>query len=349
MITRLGKIAQLPKPIRHELNHRLENGKQAPELLAWLNALPETQELIATKFDNQPISRANLSQWRHGGFLEWQADQLRESQIQRLTETGPAPEQIHTAHLLENFTRSVVAEMVADLDALPKLRGQKRSCSLHNLIRDLARLQHGYNHNRRTRLAWTKWTERFLTPDDYRARRDPSPIASATPETPNQKPETPLNLTTPGSQLETPNATPSPSTSVKPDNTGSNDNQSPASEPPKPYPYKRTYPVPASPRSLAGVRPSPAAATLPIQPAAKSTSAPDTESRNTEHATRNPTNPISPATPAPAPASPRSEFPVPRSPDPRPSTLPYDSVSECLRRISLLEARSRALANSPGT
>jgi hypothetical protein len=38
MKTRTGKIARLPKPIRDELNHRLENGAAAPELLARLQS-----------------------------------------------------------------------------------------------------------------------------------------------------------------------------------------------------------------------------------------------------------------------------------------------------------------------
>ena len=88
MKTRIGKIAQLPKPIRDDLNHRLANGQQAPELLKWLNALPEIKELIATKFDNHPISPQNLTEWRHGGYQDWLRHQEREQRIKRLAEEG---------------------------------------------------------------------------------------------------------------------------------------------------------------------------------------------------------------------------------------------------------------------
>lgn len=77
-MARVGKIAQLPKPIREELNTRLDNGQQGPELLAWLNATPEAQAVCA-KFDGKPINAQNLSVWRSGGYEDWRKrDDLRE-------------------------------------------------------------------------------------------------------------------------------------------------------------------------------------------------------------------------------------------------------------------------------
>jgi hypothetical protein len=194
MITRIGKIAQLPKPIRDELNHRLKNGHQSPELLAWLNSLPETQDLIDTKFDRQPISPSNLSHWRHGGYEDWRADQLREARLQRISESGAPQEPSETSDLFENFARMTVAELALDLDTLPKRCGEKRSQKLHHLIRDLCRLQNVHDRTRRTALAWT----------EYNASLPPS-----------------VELTTHNSQLETPSVTSSVSTSVEPDCTKS--------------------------------------------------------------------------------------------------------------------------------
>ena len=159
MITRTGKIAQLPKSIRDDLNHCLENGKQGPELLEWLNALPETKHVLAEKFDNQPITKSNLSDWRQGGFLEWQQDQAREARIQRISESGESLQQAETGDLFENFARIAVAELMADLDGLQKLGGEQRTQYLHNLVRDLARLQNAYNRSRWSALAWTKYND----------------------------------------------------------------------------------------------------------------------------------------------------------------------------------------------
>ena len=69
---RNGKIARLPSPIRNELNFRMDSGKDGAEILKWLNALPEVKAGIKSGFDGVPISKQNLSEWRKGGFLEWQ-------------------------------------------------------------------------------------------------------------------------------------------------------------------------------------------------------------------------------------------------------------------------------------
>lgn len=72
---RRGKIAQLPRHVREELNRRLDDGQQGPQILPWLNGLAETKALLAEKFASEPISDNNLSQWFKGGFQEWLAQQ----------------------------------------------------------------------------------------------------------------------------------------------------------------------------------------------------------------------------------------------------------------------------------
>jgi len=49
-MTHNGKIARLPRNIRDELNHRLENGEAARVILPWLNALPAVQAVLAAGF-----------------------------------------------------------------------------------------------------------------------------------------------------------------------------------------------------------------------------------------------------------------------------------------------------------
>jgi hypothetical protein len=168
MITRTGKIAQLPKPIRDDLNHRLQNGKQGPELLKWLNSLPETQELITTKFDHQPINRQNLTEWRQGGYEDWLRHQEREQRIQRLAEEGTDLEQYENEYnLFESSAHIALAELMVDLDSLPQHNPDQRWNRLRELTRELARLQNAYNRSRWAELAWSKWNERFLGPEDY--------------------------------------------------------------------------------------------------------------------------------------------------------------------------------------
>jgi hypothetical protein len=73
MNARNGKIARLSPEIRQQLNQRLEMSEQSPDLLPWLNALPEVQAILKKNFDGVPVSRQNLSEWRQGGFQEWLA------------------------------------------------------------------------------------------------------------------------------------------------------------------------------------------------------------------------------------------------------------------------------------
>jgi hypothetical protein len=71
MKTRVGKIARLPKIIREQINEKIENGMNGNHVLTWLNALPEVQKILAEQFGGCPISKQNLSEWRHGGYVDW--------------------------------------------------------------------------------------------------------------------------------------------------------------------------------------------------------------------------------------------------------------------------------------
>jgi hypothetical protein len=70
-MSRIGKIARLPSLIRDELNRRLDNSESGPKLLAWLNSQAEAQAVLVEHFDGRPITKQNLSEWRHGGFQDW--------------------------------------------------------------------------------------------------------------------------------------------------------------------------------------------------------------------------------------------------------------------------------------
>jgi hypothetical protein len=69
--SRIGKIARLPHSIREQLNLKLHDGIPAKSILPWLNSLPEVKAILAADFDNRPISKQNLSEWKHGGHRDW--------------------------------------------------------------------------------------------------------------------------------------------------------------------------------------------------------------------------------------------------------------------------------------
>jgi hypothetical protein len=70
-----GKIARLPGDIRRQLNHRLQNGQKAATLLNWLNPLPEVKAVLAAEFGGARVTQQNLSEWRKGGYRDWEAQQ----------------------------------------------------------------------------------------------------------------------------------------------------------------------------------------------------------------------------------------------------------------------------------
>ena len=70
-MTRLGKIARLPRELREEFNVRLQNGEVETELLEWLNGLPAAQKVLKAKFGARPICAQDLSEWKQGGYEDW--------------------------------------------------------------------------------------------------------------------------------------------------------------------------------------------------------------------------------------------------------------------------------------
>ena len=48
-----GKIGHLPKALQEDVNRRLEKGEHGRTVVAWLNALPEVQAVLAAEFAGQ--------------------------------------------------------------------------------------------------------------------------------------------------------------------------------------------------------------------------------------------------------------------------------------------------------
>ena len=71
-MSRTGKIARLPRALREQINRRLEDGESGVELVAWLNAQPRAKAVLKAEFGGRPVNEQNLTEWKQGGFLEWQ-------------------------------------------------------------------------------------------------------------------------------------------------------------------------------------------------------------------------------------------------------------------------------------
>jgi hypothetical protein len=85
-MTRNGKIARLPRYLRDNLNCRLQDGEPGRNLVVWLNSLQAVQDVMEDFFNGVPISEQNLSEWKQGGFLDWQKHEESLEWVRQVTE-----------------------------------------------------------------------------------------------------------------------------------------------------------------------------------------------------------------------------------------------------------------------
>ncbi len=192
MKTRISKIARLPLQIREQLNQRLLNGEIGAPLLRWLNELPQTREILAELFVGKAITKQNLSEWRHSGYQDWLRHWHRQERFQQMNEQGEELEGNEGSEdLFENFSRLVLAEMAEDFNDLPKITNRtERWKRLREISRDLARLQHSYNHSRKVALSFAKWNHKTGAVGQSNGQEEKEALKSA-PSAQNPEPVAP--------------------------------------------------------------------------------------------------------------------------------------------------------------
>jgi hypothetical protein len=84
--THVGKIGRLPKSIRDDLGHRIEDGEPGRESVKWLNGEPRVQEILKEQFGGRAVTEQNLSEWKQGGHQEWLRHEETRSLVSKLTE-----------------------------------------------------------------------------------------------------------------------------------------------------------------------------------------------------------------------------------------------------------------------
>ena len=173
MKTRNGKIARLPKTIREELNHRLEDGNSGPGLLEWLNSLPEVQTLLEAEFNSQPINETNLTAWRQGGYLDWLRQQEMLDHLSWMIERSRDLEQEDAdGRLCDQIAQVATLELAAQLRQLDAIEDpEKRWKKFQEVSRELSRLQNGANFTRHFQLRWNRWEAELHRQEAARAER----------------------------------------------------------------------------------------------------------------------------------------------------------------------------------
>jgi hypothetical protein len=158
-MTRLGKVARLPREIREQLNVRLSNGEVGRQLVEWLNSLPETQAMLAAQFAGRPINEQNLTEWKQGGYEEWLRHQEDCTSARILTEHASELEKEAGEIRLENRLTAPVALALARLmrEAQDSPDGTERQKALLRVARELGQLRRGSNDAERVRLERERW------------------------------------------------------------------------------------------------------------------------------------------------------------------------------------------------
>lgn len=81
-----GKIGSLPAHLREEVCRRLHDGQPAREICDWLNTHPRVLEILDQRWNEQPVTPQNLSEWRGGGYQIWLKARERGEHLRHLSE-----------------------------------------------------------------------------------------------------------------------------------------------------------------------------------------------------------------------------------------------------------------------
>ena len=153
-MSRVGKIARLPREVREQLNRRLDDGGSGVEAVAWLNALPEVKTVLEVDFAGRPVSEQNLSEWKLGGYIEWQKQQENLALVLELAANAGELTQIAGESLADMASPLLVARYVAILRTLCSgsvMTPDDRKV-LHGLCGDLVALRKGDHSAARLKL-----------------------------------------------------------------------------------------------------------------------------------------------------------------------------------------------------
>jgi hypothetical protein len=143
---RTGKIAHLPNELREQLNRRLQNGEPGKAILKWLNSLPEVQTILKAQFKGHPVSPSNLTEWKQGGYLDWQVRQDALQLAASLRDESALGDKALTEQFTRKLAQWVAIQYAASAQALvaAETDPQIKWSRLRHLCADVCRLRRGY-------------------------------------------------------------------------------------------------------------------------------------------------------------------------------------------------------------
>src|SRR6266542_1509247 len=151
-MTRTGKIARLPRSVRDELNRRLDEGEQGKKLVAWLNALPEVQAIVAAEFGGKIIREQNLSEWKQGGYRDWMVQQEALEIAERLGEDAAEWGRDDCAPLTDTVAHWLAARYAVATRRVAETGGREGWRLLREMCGDVVELRKGDHSAERLRI-----------------------------------------------------------------------------------------------------------------------------------------------------------------------------------------------------
>ena len=172
--TRIGKIARLPRTVRDELNRRLHDGERGDRLVAWLNAQPAVQAVLAAEFDGRAVNAQNLSDWKSGGHRDWRAQQEALELAERLGEDAAEWNGEGRPPLTDTLALWLAARYAVATRRVAETEGAEGWRLLRELCGDVVEIRRG-DHSaqrlrmERERLEFDRARDREKTEEEFRA------------------------------------------------------------------------------------------------------------------------------------------------------------------------------------
>lgn len=157
-MSRIGKIARLPRELREELNHRLDDGKSASSILSWLNKHDDVKDVLGVYFHDQPITASNLSDWRQGGYQDWLRNQEgRAFARDILAEAEELEDEVAGSRLTDRVTEIAALSLIRLLRKAQAEEGPCGRAAVIEIIRELQRLRRGDHAMARVQMKEQRW------------------------------------------------------------------------------------------------------------------------------------------------------------------------------------------------
>lgn len=169
-MTRNGKIARLSKVVREELNRRIDNSEQGKSLVKWLNSLPEVQAVMVAEFDGKPIREQNLSEWKNGGYRDWQARQERHEFVHQLEqEAKDLGSVMETEAVNRHLSVVLTAELALTIRDVQQISDpRERAQCLAQIVGRFAQLRREESNASRAGIVRERWDEELAKKEEHK-------------------------------------------------------------------------------------------------------------------------------------------------------------------------------------